>query len=472
MTAVSSRSHVFAWLVLLTACTESSLPLPPLPAIEYDGLQPAVEERLREAYTAVDADPSDPEANGELAMVLHVHDRFAAAALCYGRARMLAPGSFRWAYLQGDALEQAGRTDEALESFRHAHTLNPRDARVRVRIAGLLVRKGADDEARSLYEALLDEGAGRADVLYGFAQLLNQSGQPEAAIVLLEQLIRRHGNAGPAHYALSQAYRRHGDPVSAARHQQLFERYRDTRIPVDDPLLSAARQRRAGDQPHMERGAQLYKDGQLPAAAAEYERALEINPDNAAAHANLVAIDGAIAGPGQAREHYERAVALDPDLAIAYSNYGTVLLKAGQFAAAEPVLARAAALDTAGADALANLGFAIELQGRLSEAGPHYRQALQRDPGHALANYLLGRLLAGRGEHAAAIALLERSAAADSPHRTRALVSLADALRDSGQTDAGIESLKRARQFAAQAGNDGLAASLEREIQAWSAAGR
>ena len=471
MTPVSHRLYALVCLSLLAACSDPGPPLPALPVVDYANLQAAVQKPLREAYAAVEQRPSDAGANGELAMVLHVHDRFAAAAACYERARILRPDSFRWAYLHGDVLEQAGRTDQALESFRHAQTLNPRDARVRVRVAQLLVRNGEREEARSLYEALLDEGAGRADVLYGFAQLLNTSGEPEAAIVLLKQLLERHGDSGPAHYALAQAFRRRGDPQSAERHQRLFEQYRDTRIPVDDPVLRVAQQRRAGDQPHLERAAQFYKAGDLRAAAAEYGRALQINPDNATAHANLVAISGSTVGVQQARLHYERAIALEPELALAYSNYGTVLIKAKRFAAAEPVLARAAALDSAGADAPANLGFAIELQSRADAAEQHYREALRRDPGHALANYLLGRLLTGRGEHAAAIPLLQRCAATESPHRTRALITLAEAQRDSGQQASGIETLRRARELAIGAGNNGLAAAIEQEIQAWSASG-
>lgn len=461
------NNHVLAGLALigLLAC-EVQQPLPELP-VAPDGMQPQVQQAVEELYQALQHEPRDPSANARLAKLLHVHDRFAAAALVYSRARQLNPDAFRLAYLHGDALEQSGRIDDAIEAFRDAAALNPADLRTQVRLAQLLVRTGQVDEGRAIYETLLDAGSSRADVLYGLAKLQLDYGEPEAATVLLNRILREHGDAGPVHYALSQAYRQRGDNDAAATHQDLFEEHRDTRLAIDDPVLQQARALRAGDQPHLQRAAELFESGNLTAAALEYEKAATANPDNAATHANLVTVYGEMRDLQRAGRSYRRAVELDPQLAQAHSSYGLVLIRNNRFAEAETVLRRAAALDQASADVLVNLGFALELQQKADEAVPFYHSGLERDPLHPLGNFLLGRQMLGQQQMAVAIDHLERSAASPSPHQVRALVALAQARRDTGNSEQGLMHLREAQAVARSQRDAATVAAIEGQIDKW-----
>lgn len=464
---MSLRPVLLLSLTALVFACEPRNELPPLPE-RPTGLQVQVQQRIDQAYAAVDADAANPALLEELAMLLHVHDRFNAANQVYSRARTMAPNSFRLAYLHGDALEQAGDAPAALQAFEQALVFNPSDERAQMRVAQLLVRSGEVARGRAIYEGMLDNGVDRPELLYGLAQVMLRSSEPEAATVLLNSLVQKHGDSGPAHYALSQAWQQRGNEQQAAYHRALFDRYQDIRIPIRDPLLEEAQGRRAGDQPHLERASRLYKAGALAAAAEEYEKALAINPDNAAAHASLVAIYGTTGSLDKAAAHFRQAIADDANYAVAYTNYGTVLLQARQFADAEQVLRQAASLTQANAEILANLGYAIELQQRGKEAMQFYRQALQHDPMDVLANYLAGRALTTENNLDAAIEHLGRSAQTPSSHQLRALIALARAQRTAGDAERSVETLQRAVHVARREGEEATAVAIEDEIRVWS----
>lgn len=69
--------------------------------------------------------------------------------------------------------------------------------------------------------------------------------------------------------------------------------------------------------------------------------------------------------------------------------------------------------DAGPAAALLDRGLACEQQGRLDEAEAAYRKAVEREPRHADALHLLGRVVAGQGRGAEGVVLLERAALLD-----------------------------------------------------------
>ncbi len=75
------------------------------------------------------------------------------------KAAELAPGNASILRMLGDCLMQAGKPDGALSSYRNAVKLAPGDRDARLRLAGLLAYIGAREEARGLYQRLIDDGA-------------------------------------------------------------------------------------------------------------------------------------------------------------------------------------------------------------------------------------------------------------------------------------------------------------------------
>src|SRR5207248_3220167 len=97
---------VALWLAVsggsgLLAAPPDSPALPELPRLTLDKSLPEVRAAVKEAYDAVLGHPRDPSANGKLGMVLHAHSFPTDAEVCYRRAHLLDPASFRWIYYLG-----------------------------------------------------------------------------------------------------------------------------------------------------------------------------------------------------------------------------------------------------------------------------------------------------------------------------------------------------------------------------------
>jgi tetratricopeptide (TPR) repeat protein len=165
-------------LVLLGACGGPSPPqdLPPLPRVEMDAALPVIRDQVDEALAAAQARPLDPVVNGRLGMVLANYDRFDAALAAYSRARALAPGDYRWPYLQGRLLGFNGRSEEAVSALREALRLRPGDAQIRIALADQLRAAGRPLEVEPLYRAALDANPRLLRAHLGLGRLLAAQG--------------------------------------------------------------------------------------------------------------------------------------------------------------------------------------------------------------------------------------------------------------------------------------------------------
>jgi tetratricopeptide (TPR) repeat protein len=147
----------------------------------------------------------------------------------------------------------------------------------------------------------------------------------------------------------------------------------------------------------------LWHDWDLPAAEAEFRRAIALRPRYAQAHqwyANLLTAAGRF---DEARAEWRQAAALEPLALIMLVAQGWTEYFAGNPAAT------------------------VEIEGR----------AIARDPTFALSHYWLGLGLESQGQYAAAIAAFRRSAALAGDD-AMALTGIAHAFAASGQRDSAI----------------------------------
>ena len=154
---------------------------------------------------------------------------------------------------------------------------------------------------------------------------------------------------------------------------------------------------------HTNLGETLQRLGKTAEAVAHFDRALQIDPDDAMAHNNLgVALweQGKII---PAIQHYQRALRINPDYAEAHHNLGIALDDQGKVIEAIAHYHRALQIKPAYTQAHINLGNALQGQGKFSEAIEHYRQALRIKPGDAMAHNNLGVALQRQGRIAEAI---------------------------------------------------------------------
>ena len=207
-----------------------------------------MDEAIEHFETAIRLMPGYFQAHNNLGNALAAKGRFADAIAHYREAIRLWDGYADAHNNLGAASLQSGKLEEAIVEFRRALELDP----------GNLIA------ARNLTLALRDQGRGDETIAQGMAWLRLQPQNREAAEIVGVALAR-HGD-------LDDAVRRYGNPA-------LF-----------GPAYVEAYVR-AGDEHRAL--------GNLAEAAADYRKALAIDPASDAARSRLAALDGTPATPGR-----------------------------------------------------------------------------------------------------------------------------------------------------------------------------
>jgi len=199
-------------------------------------------------------------------------------------------------------------------------------------------------------------------------------------------------------------------------------------------------------QAHNSLGTALAARGQLDEAIAHFQKALEIQPDDAETHYNL---GKALAGRGQVEgtiAHYRKALEIRPDFAEAHNNLGNVLVAHGQFNEATTHYQKALEINPDYVEANYNLGIALAGRGQIEGAIAHYQKALEINPDDADTHNALALALASRGQVDEAIAHFHMALKiqADSPNAHN---NLALALVRRGQVDEAITHYLKALEY-------------------------
>jgi protein O-mannosyl-transferase len=154
---------------------------------------------------------------------------------------------------------------------------------------------------------------------------------------------------------------------------------------------------------HCSLGVAFFEKGQLDDAVAQYQKALEINPNYVAAHYNL---GNALFRKGQLDEaiaHFQKALEINPKDAEAHINLGNALLQKEQFDEAVGQFQQAVEINPNDAEAHYDLGNALFQKGQLEEAVGQFQKALEISPNSFATHYNLGVALFQKGELGEAI---------------------------------------------------------------------
>ncbi len=155
----------------------------------------------------------------------------------------------------------------------------------------------------------------------------------------------------------------------------------------------------ANFEAHYNLAAMLQTRNDLDAAIGEYQAALRLRPDDAAANNALGAALTAAGHPDQAVPYLQAALKARPDDFDAHYNLGIALATLEDFDGASREFQTALQLHTRDANAEANLGAALAETGHLVEAKAHFERALQIDPNQALAKENLDALIKEMNAH-------------------------------------------------------------------------
>ena len=128
-----------------------------------------------------------------------------------------------------------------------------------------------------------------------------------------------------------------------------------------------------------------FQSRMLPILQGQYELALRLNPDNAAAHKGLGAVLLGAGEFGEATAHLGRAIEVKPDLEEAHFYLGFILRKQKKLSDAAQAYRQVLLLNPTNHEACGNLGLVFLEQGKLAEAEAQFQNALRIFPSDAIA---------------------------------------------------------------------------------------
>lgn len=194
--------------------------------------------------------------------------------------------------------------------------------------------------------------------------------------------------------------------------------------PLAGDTMRAAAARALEGQQSIKRATTLFARGQFAAAADEYRKVLEFQPNDATLHNKVGICYQHLGNDAMARQHYERALELNSRYAEVWNNIGTLEQSRKRFKAAVRAYKKAIEMKPSLATPWKNLGNVYLALGQVQEAFEAYQEAFRLDPSvlesqgpaipaagvdAATQNFYLAKLLAANGHKDAAIDFLKRA---------------------------------------------------------------
>ena len=252
-----------------------------------------------------------------------------------------------------------------------------------------------------------------------------------------------------------------------------------TRYNLGEALINLGRTREAAEHlrkaieidpksagAHSNVGLLLQREGKFEEAAAHFEQAIGLDPARAVPHFNLASVMGKMRNPSRAIDEYKEALRLDADHLESRFGLGVTLLALERMDEAIEHLAKAAELAPQNAQVRQKLGVALQEAGKYEQAAAEFSDVVRLVPNNADACFQLAVCLVRKGDIEAGIRF--RAAAAEiDPKYDRdpaPLDTFAASLAWSGRFKEAVSFEERALDLARNAGNQSLAAQIERRI--------
>jgi tetratricopeptide (TPR) repeat protein len=218
------------------------------------------------------------------------------------------PGCWMAHYNLGIALNNQGKTDEAIAHYREAIELRPSYAEAHYNLGRLLARKGQLDDAVTHYEKALEINPADAEAQNNLGVTLFGSGRVDEAIAHYQEALKIRPDYAEASCNLASALLSKGDLDGAIAYYSMCLALLPNQAEPEYNLASA-----------------LLRKGRTDEAIAHYKKALELRPDSADAHANL---GSAFLEKGRVQDAiaaYRNALRISPENVPAQTNLAWLL---------------------------------------------------------------------------------------------------------------------------------------------------
>jgi tetratricopeptide (TPR) repeat protein len=375
--------RVVAAVLLVASCSapqkreSTAAALQPIALPDISAAAPAVQQQIRDQYTALQRNLSSADAYGSLGRLLIATEFYDAAATCFLDAQTLAPQDMRWPYYLAHVERFRNQPAKAAGLFERALALQPDHVPSLVWLGAMELTAGNTDAADAALRKALALQPRDAAALYHSGRVALARRDYRLAIERLTAALAEAPSASAIHYPLSLAHRALGDIKSADAQLAL----RGTVDPsLSDPLMRQVSGVLQNASAFEVRGADALSKRQWPAAIAALRQALELSPDNAFTHLNLGTALFENGDPASALAEFRQAVRLSPGLAKAHYGIGVVTEADGREAEALEAFAAAVKSDPDYAEARLSLGDALRRNGRDADALPQYEAVIKISP--------------------------------------------------------------------------------------------
>lgn len=240
---------------------------------------------------------------------------------------------------------------------------------------------GRWQQARAVYETVLQNTPAHADALHLLGLLVQKQGDLHSAERLIKQAIASNPQQAQFWSNLSLVYQAQGRFDQALQSAQQALQI--------DPTYAKA---------HNNLGIFYKERAQLQQAEQHFLRAVELDATQPQMLSNLGMAQKDLGKLDEAERNLRRALALQPQFAEAYNHLGLILKEADRLPEAQQAFKQALALKPQYADAYNNLGSLFCHIGAMEQAQQALQQALALRPDYAPAHQNLGfvDLLCGR----------------------------------------------------------------------------
>ena len=290
----------------------------------------------------------------------------------------------------GTALADVGQFEKAGTFLTQALALAPSDFNVLFNLGVVAWHTANYERARELLEAAERQQPQNVDVLYNLACVDQSANRTEAAVVLLAKAARLAPQRSDVRKLLAMATGDLGALDDAAAAWDLY-----LKLEPND------------DTGRRERGFTDFQRGLLEQALTAVQGYVARHPDDPVGHFELGAIQNKD-DAAQALTEYDRALALKPDYAAAHSARGSLYYQMGKPEAALADLESAVALRPGDAASLDRMGQTYLALDRAADAVRVLRQAAALTPDDSKTQLHLARALADAGQTAESKGAMDR----------------------------------------------------------------
>ena len=373
------------------------LGLQPVRLPDFSSMEAAVRSQMEAQFSSLKALVAHPgttrealaSAYGNAGTLLMAANFLDAAETCLLNAQALSPSERRWPYYLGHLYKGKGPVEKSIASFDRALQMMPDDVPTIIWLGEADLSAGKPDAADDVFAKALARQPSVAAAWFGAGRAALAKQDYRRAVDQLTRALELDPRATGVHYSLAMAYRGLGDVTKAEAH--LAQRGDVDPRPADPLMRELDALLQSAEAFNIRGGAEL-DAGHWQAAASNFRKGLELNPNDPSLRHRLATALYQMGDVPGAIEQFEQVLRTTPDYAQSRYSLGVILSDAGRGQEAIDHLAKALTLDPNFVDARIQLAEAFARSGRLEEALGEYGRALGLAPTNTDA--ALGRAMA------------------------------------------------------------------------------